>query len=42
VTTDRVWLGYRIYWPLVYTTQNYTLQITGTHRLVSSVSYSLY
>jgi hypothetical protein len=24
VTIDRVWIGYQIYWPLVYITQNYT------------------
>jgi hypothetical protein len=29
-----VWIGYWIYWPLVYTIRNYTLQITDTHRLV--------
>jgi hypothetical protein len=42
LTIDKVWIGYWIYWPLVYTTQNYTLQITYTHRLVSSVCYRLH
>jgi hypothetical protein len=41
VTIDGVWTGEWIYWPLVYTTRNYTLQITDTHRLVFSVYYSL-
>jgi hypothetical protein len=27
----RVWIGEWIYWPLVYNTRNYTLQITDTH-----------
>jgi hypothetical protein len=35
-----VWIGYWIYWPLVHTTRNYTLQNTDTHRLVSSVTVS--
>jgi hypothetical protein len=34
VTIDGVRIGYRIYWPLVYTTRNYSLQITDTHSLV--------
>jgi hypothetical protein len=38
VTIDGVW----IYRPLVYITRNYTLQVTDTHRLVSSVYYSLH
>jgi hypothetical protein len=37
VTIDGVWIGYRIYWTL-YTTRNYTLQITITQRLVFSVT----
>jgi hypothetical protein len=41
-----VWLqtksGYWIYWPLTYTTLNYNLQITDTHRIISSVYYSLH
>jgi hypothetical protein len=41
VSIDEVWIAYWIYWPLVHNTQNYTLQITDTHRLVSSVYYSL-
>jgi hypothetical protein len=39
---DGVLIGYWIYWPLVYTARNYTLQITDTRRLVSSVYYSLH
>jgi hypothetical protein len=31
-----------IYWPLVCTPRNCTLQITDTHRLVSSVYYSFH
>jgi hypothetical protein len=42
VTTDGVWIGYCIYWPLVCTTRNYILQITDTHILVSSVYYSFH
>jgi hypothetical protein len=41
VTIDGVWIGEWIYWPLVYTTRKYILQITDTHRPVSSVYYSL-
>jgi hypothetical protein len=36
VTIDGVWVGYWIYWPLVYTTRKYTLQLTDIHGLVSS------
>jgi hypothetical protein len=39
---DGLGTGYLIYWPLVYTTRNYTLQITDTHRLQSSVYYGLH
>jgi hypothetical protein len=39
---DGVQTGYWICWPLVYTTQNYTLQITDIYRLVYSVYYSLH
>jgi hypothetical protein len=42
VTIDGVWIGDWLYWPLVYTTRNYTLQITDAHRLVSSTYYSLH
>jgi hypothetical protein len=31
-----------IYWPLLYTTRNYSWQITDTHRLVPLVCYSLH
>jgi hypothetical protein len=31
VTTDGIWIEHWIYWPLVYTIRNYTLQITDTH-----------
>jgi hypothetical protein len=41
-TTDGVWIGEWIYLPLIYTTRNYILEITDTHRLVSSVYYSLH
>jgi hypothetical protein len=34
---DGVLIGDWIYLPLVHTTRNYTLQITDTHRLMSSV-----
>jgi hypothetical protein len=37
VTIDGVWMDDSIYWPLIHTTLNYNLQITLTHRLVSSV-----
>jgi hypothetical protein len=30
VIIDGVWIGEWIYWPLVYTAQNYILQITDT------------
>jgi hypothetical protein len=39
--TDGVWIGEWIYWPLVYTTRNYTLQVTDTHRLVFSQSVTV-
>jgi hypothetical protein len=39
---DGVWIGEWIYWPHVHITQNYTLPITDTHRLVSSVHYSIH
>jgi hypothetical protein len=42
VTIDRVWISEWIYWPLVYTSLNYTLQMIDTHKLVSSVYYSLH
>jgi hypothetical protein len=42
VTIDGVWIGGCIHCPLVHTTRNYTLQIIDTHRLVSSVYYSLH
>jgi hypothetical protein len=35
------WMNW-VYWPLVYTTRDYTLQLTDTHTLVSSVYYSLH
>jgi hypothetical protein len=35
MTTDGIWTGEWIYWPLIRTTHNYTLQITVTHGLVS-------
>jgi hypothetical protein len=38
VTTDGVSIGNRIYWWLQHTTCNYTLQITITLKLVSSVT----
>jgi hypothetical protein len=41
VTIDGVWVGYSIYWPLLYIIRNYTLQFNYTHRLVSSFYYSL-
>jgi hypothetical protein len=34
-TTDGVWIGEEIYLPLVYTTRDYTLQMTDTHRQAS-------
>jgi hypothetical protein len=40
VTIDGVWIGEWIYWSHVYTTRNYTLQITDTHRPTSWVYYS--
>jgi hypothetical protein len=36
VTTDGVWIGDWIYWPLTHTSCDYISQITDTHRLVSS------
>jgi hypothetical protein len=38
---DGIWIGEWIYWQLIHTTQNYTVEITDTHRLVSSVYSSL-
>jgi hypothetical protein len=40
VTIDRVRIGEWIYWPLVYITQNYTLQITDTQTSVFSLLQS--
>jgi hypothetical protein len=37
---DMVWIGYLIYWPLVYTTRNYTLQITDTDQCPQSITVS--
>jgi hypothetical protein len=42
VTLDEVWIDYWMYWLLVYTTRNYSLHMADTHRLVSSVYYSLH
>jgi hypothetical protein len=36
-----IWIRYWIYLPLVHTTRNYTLQITNTHRLVSTIPLAL-
>jgi hypothetical protein len=41
VTTDAVWIGNWIYWTLVPTTYEYTLQITVTYKLMSTVMSSL-
>jgi hypothetical protein len=40
VTIDGVWIGEWIYWPLVYTTRNYTLQTTDTYISVLSLLQS--
>jgi hypothetical protein len=40
LTIDGVWIGEWIYWPLVYTTRNYTLHITGTQTSVLSLLQS--
>jgi hypothetical protein len=37
VTIDRLWFGHSIYWPLVYTTRNYTLQIIDSQTSVLSL-----
>jgi hypothetical protein len=42
VTIDGVRIGDSICWPLLHTIRDYALQITDTHRLVSSVYYILH
>jgi hypothetical protein len=42
VTIDGVEIVEWIYWPLVCTTRSYSLQITGTYRLVTTVYYIIH
>jgi hypothetical protein len=41
VTIDRVWIGYWIYWPLEYTTWNYTLQSLTQTSVLSLLQFPL-